>query len=96
MKVGFLAPEAEFSNAILDGLRQRLIEDTLIQWHPGSAPPDRDIEVLLVLGLVSRSLMEALPNLTFIQVLSDGYEGVDMDAATELGIRVSNSPGDIT
>ncbi|MBB5330017.1 phosphoglycerate dehydrogenase-like enzyme [Edaphobacter lichenicola] len=32
----------------------------------------------------------------FIQVLSDGYEGVDMDAATELGIRVSNSPGDIT
>jgi len=40
--------------------------------------------------------MEALPNLTFVQILSDGYEGVDMDAATELGIRVSNSPGDIT
>jgi phosphoglycerate dehydrogenase-like enzyme len=96
VKVGFFAPEAEFSNAILDGLKQRLVEDTLIQWQPGSAPPAPDIEVLLALGLVSRSLMEALPNLTFVQILSDGYEGVDMDAATELGIRVSNSPGDIT
>jgi phosphoglycerate dehydrogenase-like enzyme len=96
MKVGFFSPEGEFPNAILDGLKQRLAEDTLIQWQPGSGPPVADIEVLLALGLVSRSLMEALPNLTFIQVLSDGYEGVDMDAATELGIRVSNSPGDIT
>ena len=96
MKVGFFAPEGEFPNAIRDGLKQRLVEDTLIQWQPGGAPPAPDIEVLLALGLVSRSLMEALPNLTFVQILSDGYEGVDMDAATELGIRVSNSPGDIT
>jgi phosphoglycerate dehydrogenase-like enzyme len=96
MKIGFFSPEGEFPNAILDSLKQRLVEDTLIQWQPGSAPPAPDIEVLLALGPVSRSLMEALPNLMFIQVLSDGYEGVDMDAATELGIRVSNSPGDIT
>jgi len=96
VKVGFFAPEGEFPNAIRDGLKQRLVEDTLIQWQPGGAPPAPDIEVLLALGLVSRSLMEALPNLTFVQILSDGYEGVDMDAATELGIRVSNSPGDIT
>jgi phosphoglycerate dehydrogenase-like enzyme len=96
MKIGFLAPAGEFANAIFDGLKQRLADDTLTQWQPGAAPPDPSIEVLLAVGNVSRSLMESLPNLEFIQTLSDGYEGVDMDAATQLGIRVSNSPGDIT
>jgi phosphoglycerate dehydrogenase-like enzyme len=52
--------------------------------------------VLLAVGVVDRKLMESLPNLAFIQTLSDGYEGVDVDAATELGIRVSYSPGDLT
>ncbi len=95
MKIGFFAPKFEFTDAIFDGLKQRLVEDTLVEWQPGEVPPASDIEVLLAVS-VDRALMEALPHLTLIQTLSDGYEGVDVDAATELGIRVSNAPGDVT
>ena len=94
MRIGFLAPKGEFSESILDGLKRKLVDDTWTQWQPDTIPSASNIEVLLALGLVSRSLMEALPDLAFIQMLSDGYEGVDIDAATDLGIRVSYSPGD--
>ena len=96
MKIGLLAPGGEFLDAIFEGLKQQLHGDMLVRWQPGAAPPDPSIEVLLAAGSVNRSLMERLPDLAFIQTLSDGYEGIDLDAATELGIRVSNSPGDIT
>ena len=97
MNIGFLSPEGEFSNSIYERLARRLVDgDTLIRLQPGVQIGAADIDVLLTLGPVPRSLMESLPNLTFIQTLSDGYEAVDIDAATELGIRVSNSPGDIT
>jgi phosphoglycerate dehydrogenase-like enzyme len=97
MRIGFFAPANEFTDAILDGLTRKLTGDTLTQWQPGSVPPAAsDVEVLLAIGLVDRELMESLPNLAFIQTLSDGYERVDIDAATKLGIRVSYSPGDMT
>jgi phosphoglycerate dehydrogenase-like enzyme len=96
MRIGFFAPANEFTDAILDELKRKLKDDTLTQWQPGSSPPILDVEVLLALGRVDRQLMEALPELAFIQTLSDGYEGVDIDAATKLGIRVSYSPGDMT
>ena len=47
-------------------------------------------------GPVTRYLMERLPDLVLVQTLSDGYESVDVQAATELGIRVSYAPGDVT
>jgi phosphoglycerate dehydrogenase-like enzyme len=96
MRIGFFAPANEFTDGILDGLTRKLTGDTLTQWQPGLAPPVSDVEVLLAIGIVDRALMERLPHLAFIQTLSDGYEGVDVDAATDLGIRVSYSPGDLT
>ncbi len=96
MRVGFFAPANEFSDGILDGLKQKLVDDSLTQWQPGGVPPEPAIEVLFALGPVDRALMESLPNLAFIQVLSDGYESLDLEAATELGIGVSYSPGDVT
>jgi phosphoglycerate dehydrogenase-like enzyme len=96
MRLGFFAPAGEFTDGILDGLQQRLIDDTLTRWQPGAAPPVSDVEVLFAVGVVDRALMESLPRLAFIQTLSDGYEGIDIDAATELGIRVSYAPGDVT
>jgi phosphoglycerate dehydrogenase-like enzyme len=96
MKIGFFAPASEFTDAILDGLKQKLVDDTVTQWQPGATPPVSDVQVLLAIGVVDRALMQGLPHLVLIQTLSDGYEGVDIDAATELGICVSYSPGDLT
>ncbi len=96
MKIGFFAPAMEFTDAIFDGLKEKLGNDQLVSWQPGGLPPASDIEVLLAVGTVDRCLMAGLPNLAFIQTLSDGYEGVDVEAATEFGIRVSYAPGDLT
>jgi phosphoglycerate dehydrogenase-like enzyme len=96
MRIGFYAPEVEFTDSILGILKARFVNDIWTRWQPGTPPPTFDIEVLLVLGPVTRELMEQLPDLALIQTLSDGYEGVDMNAATELGIRVSYAPADVT
>ena len=40
--------------------------------------------------------MESQPKLTLIQTTTAGYEGVDIDAASELGIWVSFCPSDAT
>jgi len=96
MNIGFYAPAADFANSILDELKTKLPNVTWTQWQPGTPPPNSDTEVLLSLGPVTRDLLQKLPHLTLIQTLSDGYEAVDVNAATELGIRVSYAPGDVT
>lgn len=42
-------------------------------------------------GFVKRVLETELPNLRFIQLLSAGYEGVDLEECTKRGIVVSNA-----
>jgi len=96
MKIGFYAPAVEFANSILEQLKAKRPNDSWTQWQPGTQPPTLDVEVLLAMGPVTRELMSRLPELVLIQTLSDGYESVDVNAATELGIRVSYAPGDVT
>ena len=48
--------------------------------------------VVTIAGRVSRELMERAKNLRFIMTLSVGYDCVDVEAASELGIPVSNCP----
>lgn len=45
---------------------------------------------------LSRELIEALPNLEIISVYGVGYDGVDLDAAQERNIRVTNTPDVLT
>ena len=96
MRIGFYSVPNEFSNSILVELKARLDDVSWTQWQPGARPPATDVEVLLALGPVNREMMTVLPELALIHTLSDGYESVDLKAATELGIRVSFSPGDVT
>ena len=52
-----------------------------------------DAEVVLTNKVpISKSTMEAAPNLKFISVLATGFNIVDIDAAKELGIPVANVP----
>lgn len=96
MKIGFYGPPVEFANALFDEMKTKLADVTWTRWQPSTPPPNSAVEVLLAIGPVTRDLMERLPELVLIQTLSDGYESVDMNAATELGIRVSYAPGDVT
>ena len=45
---------------------------------------------------VSRHLIEVLPNLEIISLFSVGYDNVDLDAAKERQIRVTNTPDVVT
>lgn len=96
MRIGYYAGPTEFANGVLNELKPKLENVTWTRWAPGTKPPASDVEVLLALGPVTRELMMGLPDLALVHTLSDGYEAVDIDAATELGIRVSYSPGDVT
>lgn len=43
--------------------------------------------------VLDRGLLAALPDLRFVSVLATGYNVIDIAAARELGIQVSNTPG---
>lgn len=49
--------------------------------------------VLLCYARMSRAVMEALPDLSYIGVLSTGYDSVDLEAARDNDIVVTNVPG---
>lgn len=55
----------------------------------------KDAEVILGTGNppITRKVMEALPNLKYIQRFGVGVNSIDLDAATELGKIVLNIPG---
>jgi phosphoglycerate dehydrogenase-like enzyme len=96
MRIAFHAPAVEFTRQILEQLKNKLPSDTLVEWQPEAATPPEAVEVLLALGPVTRETLESLPGLALVQTLSDGYESVDIEAATELGVWVSYAPADIT
>lgn len=52
---------------------------------------DADI-VLLNKTILSREVMEKLPKLKYVGVLATGYDVIDIEAARELGIIVTNIP----
>jgi glycerate dehydrogenase len=53
-----------------------------------------DTEVIVSAGTTfSRKTLAALPNLKLLALISTGYSHVDLSAARELGIAVTNAPG---
>ena len=93
MKIAMSGKKNEFTDALRAGLARALPRDEWVEWgEQGSA----QAEVLLAMGAVTRAQMEASPKLVLIQTLSDGYDAVDVEAATELGVYVSYSPGEET
>ncbi len=96
MKLGFLLADNDFSHMMFQQLKDRLKEHELLLWVTGDAVPARDLEGLLLMGSVTKEEMDAQPKLGFLQTVSAGYEGVDVDAATALGVWVSFAPSEIT
>jgi phosphoglycerate dehydrogenase-like enzyme len=94
--VAFLHTNSEHASQLSRALRSRLPRYEIFSWLEGHEPPARDIHILLALGAVRRDHLVLLPALELVQTLSDGYENVDLRAAAELGIWVSNAPSGLT
>ncbi|HLV01598.1 MAG TPA: D-glycerate dehydrogenase [Acidobacteriota bacterium] len=74
-------------------------ECSVEMWHSSTVPPPisekiRNVDGLLTYGheTVSREMMLESKRLKVISVLGVGYDHVDVEAATELGILVGNTP----
>ncbi|CAN5753282.1 N/A [soil metagenome] len=97
MQIGFLhGPESEITRQMLTQLRESLLPHEVLSWMDGQSAPSNELVILLASGEVTTHHMQNQTNLALIQTVSTGYETVDVDAATSLGIWVSYAPSDLT
>ncbi|MDQ7794239.1 MAG: D-glycerate dehydrogenase [bacterium] len=85
---------------------QRLAQAVELEIWPGEVPPPREELVrgleqadgllCLLTDQVDASLMDAAPRLKVISLCAVGYNNVDVPAATQRGILVTNTPGVLT
>ena len=57
---------------------------------------EADAAITLLSDPLTRRVLESNPNLRIVAHYAVGYNNVDVDAARELGIRVTNTPGVLT
>ena len=88
---GYAANPGEFSWEPLQSLGECIIYDR--------TPKDKTFEraqnasvILTNKVVITREMIENLPDLKYIGVLATGYNVVDVEAATEYGIIVTNIP----
>ena len=98
--VSFLLDSAESIEEKFNGKTKPL---TVIRAGPGNEITDdeacdivRDASVIVVFPgspYMSKKIMESAEKVKLIQFYSVGYDNLDIEAATELGIPVANNPG---
>jgi phosphoglycerate dehydrogenase-like enzyme len=96
LKIAYLHTGNFFTSALLQKLLTTLVAHDLVEWIGGKDAPAFDFDMLLSAAAVGSDMLRDQPKLKLIQTVSDGYEQVDIAAASELGIWVSYSPGDLT
>ena len=57
---------------------------------------EADAAITLLSDPITRNVLEANPNLRIVSNFAVGYNNVDVDAARELGVTVTNTPGVLT
>ena len=57
---------------------------------------DADAAITFLGDPVTRNVLESNPNLRIVSNLAVGYNNIDVDAARELGVTVTNTPGVLT
>ncbi|MEM8834097.1 MAG: 2-hydroxyacid dehydrogenase [Pseudomonadota bacterium] len=88
-------------NLILPEERERLSErfDLIKLWQekdPENVLQNRKEDIVAIVGMhyvpISRTLIESLPNLKIISTFSVGFDHIDLPAANDNGISVTNTP----
>ncbi len=57
---------------------------------------EADAAIVLLQDPITRRVLEANPNLRCVSNFAVGYNNIDVDAARELGVTVTNTPGVLT
>jgi len=92
MKIGFLGKQNAFALEMLRRLQLDHSRDNFYSWQPGEEAPSTDLEVIIAFDRVASKQIETQAKLGLIQMASAGYEGVDVDAATQAGVWVGSAP----
>ena len=92
MKIGYFGKQNSFALEILRRLKLDHVSDQFLTWLPGDRAPSTDLDVLIATGKIGAHEFEGQTKLGLVQMASAGYDGVDVDAATEAGIWVASAP----
>jgi phosphoglycerate dehydrogenase-like enzyme len=92
MKIAFSHPKNDHATLLFGRLTASLAGQELLSWPRDEAPPANDLRILVALGPVRGEQLESLSRLELVQTFSAGFESVDLEAASRLGIWVSNAP----
>jgi len=57
---------------------------------------EADAAIVLLSDPITRGVLEANPNLRIVSNFAVGYNNIDLEAARELGVTVTNTPGVLT
>jgi glyoxylate reductase len=57
---------------------------------------EADAAIVLLSDPITRRVMESNPNLRIVSNFAVGYNNIDLDAARQLGVTVTNTPGVLT
>ncbi len=89
---GYNTNPGDLSWAPISALGQLTIFENALEQDVPALAFDADIIVSADLPF-TRKTLTALPNLKLLALISTGYSHVDLDAAKDLGIAVTNAPG---
>ena len=92
MKIGYLGKQNSFAIELMQQVNASNPDDQFFTWLPGESAPVSDLDVVLATGKVGAAEFGAQTHLKLLQTASAGYDGVDVDAATEAGIWVASAP----
>ena len=92
MKIGHVGMKSSFANEMLERLQTKCPDDTFLDWQPEEASSASELDVLIAVGPVKAEVFRKLTKLGLLQMASAGYDGVDVDAATEAGVWVASAP----
>lgn len=100
MKV-LLATSKPFALSAVQGIQQiiesaghRLVKLEKYEEESQLIDAVKDVDALIVRSdIVNKAVMEAAPNLKVVVRAGSGYDNVDLETATRLGICVMNTPG---
>jgi phosphoglycerate dehydrogenase-like enzyme len=92
VKIGYLGQWNSFAMELMKQLTLQNSEDEFFSWRPGEAAPSTELDVMIAFGKVNSKDIRAQRKLGLLQMASAGYDGVDLDAATEAGIWVASAP----
>ncbi|HXI11359.1 MAG TPA: hypothetical protein VNM92_01770 [Thermoanaerobaculia bacterium] len=83
-----LSQECDVISHLCDGPRT---EEEMIQIFA-----EADGVIALVSDPITRQVLASNPNLRIVAIMEGGTDNVDLEAAVELGIQVTNQPGSMT